>query len=221
MRFTQLAFDIDGTLFSSESIILDTYRESVEEFKAKTGHDMQVPSQEEIMREIGKPVKTIFRNLLPNLDEDSRDSISDRVLSLLVEKIESGKGHFYPGCTETIQELAKSGVQMLACSNGRHPYVEVILKVLGVLDLFHPIITLDNAIRKEKGDILLHYSKELSVPANSILMIGDRLSDWEAAKKAGSPFAFCKYGHAEENEIPDYDFLLNQVSDLKKIVFPD
>lgn len=221
MRFTHLAFDIDGTLFSSENIILDIYRESVEEFKAKSGHSMAVPTQEEIMREIGKPVKTIFKNLLPNLDQGSRDSISDRVLSLLVEKIESGNGHFYPGSKETIIDLSKAGIQMLACSNGRLPYIEVILKVLGVLELFHPICTLDNEIRKEKGDILLHYAQSLSLDPKSILMIGDRLSDWEAAKKAGSPFAFCKYGHAEKDEIPSSDFELNEVSDLKKIVLPD
>jgi phosphoglycolate phosphatase len=160
MRFQYLAFDIDGTLFSSEGIILDTYAEAVQDYIDRSGSQIIVPSQERIMKEIGKPVKTIFRNLLPELDEVSRDSISDRVLGLLVKKIESGEGSYYTDSKETIQILAESGYKMLACSNGRLPYIDVILRKLGVRDLFLPICTLDNLTKKEKGDILLHYCQD-------------------------------------------------------------
>jgi phosphoglycolate phosphatase len=220
MRFQYLAFDIDGTLFSSEGIILDTYAEAVQDYIDRSGSQIIVPSQERIMKEIGKPVKTIFRNLLPELDEVSRDSISDRVLGLLVKKIESGEGSYYTDSKETIQILAESGYKMLACSNGRLPYIDVILRKLGVRDLFLPICTLDNLTKKEKGDILLQYCQDYNISPQSILMIGDRYSDWEAAQKSKSPFAFCKYGHAEENEIPNFEFLLQNVGDLKKILLP-
>ncbi|WCL47951.1 HAD family hydrolase [Leptospira sp. GIMC2001] len=218
MRFEILALDIDGTVFSSEDIILETYLDSVSEYSQKSGENIQLPSHERIMAEIGKPVKTIFRNLLPDLHEQGRDQISDRVLSLLVEKILSGRGKFYDGIAETISELHNQGFRIAACSNGRYAYVEAILRKLDVLQYFLPIVVLDNEQRKVKGDILLHYLDVYNLESKQILMVGDRHSDWEAAQVALTPFAFCEYGHAEPNEIPSYDFALKTPSDLKKIV---
>ena len=60
-----LAFDVDGTLFTSESIILDTYIESIQKFIIKSGKNVTVPTKEKIIEQVGLPVKQIFQNLLP------------------------------------------------------------------------------------------------------------------------------------------------------------
>lgn len=75
-----LAFDVDGTLFSSEGMILEVYRDSIQNFSKTFEIQVDLPSRDQLMMEIGKPVKTIFRNLLPQLNEEQRDSISDSVL---------------------------------------------------------------------------------------------------------------------------------------------
>ena len=89
-----LAFDIDGTLFSSENIILETYIESIQRFIQSSGRHIPIPSKEKIIEQVGLPVKQIFRNLLPELNEEERDSISDSVLTLLREKIFQKKALF-------------------------------------------------------------------------------------------------------------------------------
>lgn len=213
-----LAFDIDGTIFSSEDIILDTYREAIREYSNLRGLNIPVPSQEDIMQEIGKPVPVIFQNLLPMMPEKEREKISDHVLSLLVEKIQKGKGHYYSGIENVIRDLHSKGFKLVVCSNGRSAYIEAILKQLNILSLFLPILVLDGKDRKEKGDILLGYIKTTGIPPESILMIGDRFSDWEASQKAETLFAFCHYGHAASDEIPGFDYLLENPSDLQKIL---
>ncbi|MCC5815669.1 MAG: HAD family hydrolase [Leptospira sp.] len=218
MSIRVLAFDIDGTIFSSESIISQVYAEAVSEYAALRGLTIPIPGHEDIMKEIGKPVKTIFANLLPMMPPKERDKISDRVLSLLVENIQAGKGHYYEEIENTIRDLHSKGFKLVACSNGRSAYIEAILKYLNVLSLFCPLVVLDEKNRLEKGDILAHYIKEMNIPAESILMIGDRHSDWEASRKTGSPFAFCDYGHADPGEIPNYEFILKNPEDLKKIL---
>lgn len=218
MSIQILALDIDGTVFSSEDIILETYAESITEFARLTKKDIITPSHDRIMKEIGQPVKTIFQNLLPELQESDREKISDRILSLLVEKIQSGRGHYYDKIEITLRDLHSKGFKLTGCSNGRSPYIEAILKQINILSLFQPLVVLDDKSRIVKGDILLHYIKEYQVPAKHILMVGDRYSDWEAAQKAGTPFAFCAYGHADPGEIPSYDFILEKPSDLAKIL---
>ena len=61
MSIQILALDIDGTVFSSEDIILETYAESITEFARLTKKDIITPSHDRIMKEIGQPVKTIFQ----------------------------------------------------------------------------------------------------------------------------------------------------------------
>ncbi|TGK21879.1 HAD family hydrolase [Leptospira fluminis] len=213
-----LAFDVDGTLFSSEGIILETYAEAIRLFSVSSGIPLPVPDRERIMLEIGKPVKTIFLNLVPQLQEFQRDQISDSVLRLLVEKIKSGAGEFYPKVKETVLSLKRKGFRILAASNGRRPYVETILEVSGILPLFDPILILDNASLKTKGDLVAGYLKKYELSPTDLLMIGDRSSDYDAARENGCPFAFCAYGHAPEGEIPDWEISLSKLADLDVIL---
>ncbi|EPG67332.1 HAD family hydrolase [Leptospira wolffii] len=216
-RIRALAFDVDGTLFSSEGIILETYAEAIRRFSEISGTPIQIPDRDRIMLEIGKPVKTIFLNLVPQLKESERDQISDSVLELLVSKIKSGKGEFYPNVYETVSSLKKKGYLILAASNGRRPYIETIFEVSGILSLFDSILVLDNQGLNTKADLVAKYLKDLSLEPDELLMIGDRNSDHEAARKNGSPFAFCAFGHAPEGEIPDWEVVLAKLSDLDSV----
>ncbi len=213
-KIKYLAFDIDGTLFSSEDIILNVYKESIQLYKNRTGSNIEIPSQEKIMAQIGKPVKTIFLNLVPQLEEKDRDLISDDVLRILCEKVRNKEGHIYDGVRDTLEELHKKSYILLTASNGRIPYIDSILDVALVNSLFSDKVTLDYNKLKVKGDILLHYIKKYNIKPNQILMIGDRFSDFEAAEQAQTPFLFCEYGHADLGEIPHFTAKASNVSDL-------
>lgn len=102
MKYEYFALDIDGTVFSSEEIIYPVYKESIELWSKASGHALDTPGRERIMLEIGKPVKTIFQNLFPQLSENDRDTLSDSVLKLLCDKISAGAGEYYPDVKKTI-----------------------------------------------------------------------------------------------------------------------
>ena len=209
-----LAFDVDGTIFSSENMIARTYQSAIENYNMSNQMNIAIPDHNSIMLEIGKPVKTIFQNLLPHLAEIERDKISDSILGLLCQKIQAGEGEFYEGVFTTIKALHEKKYTLVLASNGRAPYLDAITRFIGIHDFFQNKVTIDNFKIKTKGEILLEYSKIFQVKPAEILMIGDRFSDYEAAVKAGSPFAFCAYGHAVKDEIPEYSLKLLKISDL-------
>ncbi len=217
-KIKMVAFDIDGTVFSSEEIISEVYKESILNFSKTFGKQIQMPPHEEIMLQIGKPVKTIFKNLLPNLPENERDIISDSVLKFLCARIENGEGHIYPNAAKTVRELKKQNYVITAASNGRKAYVETILKKIGILNFFDDIAILNYEDIKTKGDILIHYKKKYDLAGDQILMVGDRASDRDAALNAGTPFAFCSFGHAVEGEIPDYSAELKTLYDIVSLL---
>ena len=213
-----LAFDIDGTIFSSEEIILDVYRESIDIFKNKTGSKIELPSKENLMAQIGKPVKTIFLNLLPDLSENDRDEISDSVLQILCGRVSRGDGHIYDEVQNTIIKLYNLGYRLLTASNGRLPYINSILTVSKIDKYFFDKVILNYSNIKVKGDILKFYISKYSINNDEILMIGDRYSDYEAAKDSDVPFLFCEYGHAVEGEIPNYTAKISSFKELLSIL---
>lgn len=211
-----IAFDVDGTLFSSESIIFKTYVQAIEEFATHTGKITKRPTQDQIIAEIGKPVKTIFQNLLPELKETERDQISSRVLELLCDSIRNGGGDFYAGVGSTIHYLKEKGYTITCASNGRKAYVETVLETAGVLQYFEPIVVINQETIHTKGEIVAEYVKKYHLDPKSIALIGDRFSDWEAARQNGCNFGFCSYGHAPEGEVPDFEWKLTDLTSLKE-----
>jgi len=212
-----VAFDVDGTLFSSESIIFKTYVQAIEEFAQKSGKITILPTHDQIMLQIGKPVREIFANLLPSLPLEEREQISNRVLELLCDSIRSGGGDFYAGVGSTVRYLKEKGYTITCASNGRRSYVETVLETAGVLHYFEPIIVINQENVCTKGDILFEYIKKYGYKANSIALIGDRYSDWEAARNNGCLFGYCSYGHATNGEIPDFEWNFKELEALKEI----
>ncbi|MDF3818832.1 HAD hydrolase-like protein [Leptospira sp. 96542] len=212
-----IAFDVDGTLFSSESIIFKTYVQAIEEFASRTGKITNLPSHEQIMNEIGKPVKTIFQNLLPELPSAEQDLVSSRVLELLCDSIRNGGGDFYAGVGSTIHYLKEKGYTITCASNGRRAYVETVLETAGVLQYFDPIVVINGETIHTKGQIIAEYIRKYNLEPSSIVLVGDRHSDWEAARENLCKFGYCSYGHANPGEIPDFDWEFADLTKLKDI----
>lgn len=209
-----IAFDVDGTLFSSEGIILDTYIESIQRFIKKSNQSIPIPTKEKIIEQIGLPVKQIFLNLLPQLLEEERDEISDNVLNLLREKISYKQGKIYDDVESTIATIAKKGYHLCVASNGRIGYIEAILNAYELTSYFEPVSVINYTTIKSKGDIIKNYLEKYNLAGSNILMVGDRKSDLDAALDNNAFFAFCEYGHADPNEVTIYDLKLTQFRDL-------
>jgi len=213
MKYKYFALDIDGTIFSSEDIIYPTYREAIERYCAERGATLVTPERGRIMLEIGKPVKKIFENLFPQLSEQDRDYLSDSVLKILCERIARGEGEYYPQVKETVETIVAQGGEILVASNGRQAYIDAILNYCGILKyVMHPTY-IDGVQIRSKNEIMLAYTA-LGLPAKDILMVGDRLSDFDAARAIGCDFAWCAYGHAPPGEITEYEIRLEHFTDL-------
>lgn len=209
-----IAFDVDGTLFSSENVILDTYIESIQNFRIKSGKLIKVPTKEQIIEQVGLPVKQIFRNLLPEITEEERDSISDSVLILLCNKISEKKGKLFDQVLETIHQLHASKYILCIASNGRAPYINAILETYNLKKYFQDLFVINYETIKSKGDILRAYLDKFQESGQNMVMVGDRKSDLDAAKNVSCYFAYCEFGHADPGEIETYTFSLTSIQDL-------
>ena len=215
-KIRAILWDIDGTLFSSEDILSPSYCQAFVNFQKKNPKLKHIPHLEQLLLEIGKPVKEIFKNLAPELDSQEQDALSEEVLSILVRMIAEGKGNFYPNVEKTLKNLYQHGYKFFSASNGRYPYIEAILEKSGTLKYFKEIRTLDNIKIHDKVDLVKAILKENKILPEEALLIGDRQTDRDAAIYNDVAFVATAYGHGEEREWKDASLVIQDLADLEK-----
>lgn len=211
-----ILWDIDGTLFSSENILASTYRKAFLDFQKNTKQKIAIPSLPQILNEIGKPVKEIFKNLTPGLKTKEQEKLSLAVLAELVRLISLGGGSYYAGMPSTLSRLHKRGYLFFSASNGRYPYIEAILRASECVHYFPEIEFINYKNIKNKSELVAHILKKRKLQAQEALLVGDRQSDRDAACDNGLAFVACTYGHGHASEWKDAALLIRSLQELEE-----
>ena len=210
-----IIFDMDGTLFSSEDMIVPTYERGILSFNERNPDQPQtIPGQDELISLLGYPINHIYSALFPDLSAEKRKEIRALILARLLEAIRNREGKLYPGVEKTLHSLYQRSHRLYIASNGQSQYLETILKTYDLTNLFHPIITLNYQDIQDKGDILLSYEKLYQFDSSTAIMVGDRDSDWDASRKLGCRFIACHYGHGHTDETDQADIKLGSFAEL-------
>jgi phosphoglycolate phosphatase-like HAD superfamily hydrolase len=212
-----LAFDLDGVLYSSEPFLGAAYQEAIANVNARLpGAFARVPTTPEILAYVGWTIPTIFANLFPAADAAALEALHAETLDVICRRVAAGEGALYPDVAATLQMLRDAGHTLCVASNGRTRYVETVLATYAIAGHFIPLVTADMV--GDKVSILRFYRYRFALPAEQVVMIGDRASDVEAAQAVGCPFVGCDYGHGHRHEIEAAGPLVQRFADLPAVV---
>lgn len=219
MRVKLVVFDLDGTLFTSDNIVHKAYESAICDFNRTQGLALSVPTQEQILNQIGNPGKTIFRTLFPSLDVGQLPALGQAIRGRLITAIRADQGRLLSGVKETLISLAENGLEMRIASNGHKDYIEAVMSNYHLSPLFGPPVYLNQGDIKDKGDILNLYKSLLGLHDDEMIMVGDRLADYQAAQKAGCPFIGITIGHGTREELlKPGAHLIDHFEDLPKTI---
>lgn len=213
MILTYLAFDMDGVIFSAENFIGDAYLQAIN----SSGLELPIPSAEQIMQQIGKPIREIFSNLFPGITETEMIELRKYTRKFVVQMVYEKKGIVYNGIPELIKQLS-SKYTLAACSNGGGRYVEAILKTYDLDKYFIPILTLESENASHKGELLKAYISKNGNDSSAWVMIGDRKPDLDAAIYNNCRFIGCSWGHVYNDELTNADFIANSPSEITSVL---
>lgn len=210
-----LLFDMDGTLFQTDKILELSLEDTFNDLRSRDQWDGETPIEK--YREImGVPLSTVWETLLPQHSENIREHANNYFLKRLIENIEEGKGALYPHVKEVFRYLEEKEYSIYIVSNGLPEYLKAIVDHYQLNYWVTETFSIDQIQSLDKADLVSSILEKYRLDKAAV--IGDRLSDIQAAKNNGLISIGCHFDFAREDELSKADIIIQDLKELKTIV---
>ena len=210
-----LIFDMDGTLFQTDKILELSLDDTFNHLRSLNKWDTVTPIDK--YREImGVPLPKVWEALLPNHSNEVREQTDAYFLERLVENIRSGKGALYPNVKEVFSYLKENNCSIYIASNGLTEYLKAIVSYYNLDNWVTETFSIQQIQTLDKGDLVKTIIKKYDIKKAAV--VGDRLSDINAAKDNGLIAIGCNFDFAQEDELAQADFVIDDLIELKTIL---
>lgn len=210
-----LIFDMDGTLFQTNKILEISLEDAFNQLRAINEWDTATPIDK--YREImGIPLPKVWETLLPNHSKEIREQTDAYFLERLIENIRSGNGALYPNVKEVFSYLKDNGFSIYIASNGLTDYLKAIVSYYHLDNWITETFSIQQIESLNKSDLVKSIIEKYGI--TNAAVVGDRLSDINAAKDNGLVAIGCNFDFAQEDELSQADIVIDDLIELKTIV---
>jgi phosphoglycolate phosphatase len=188
MKKDSIIFDLDGTLWDSTSSVIDSWNKTLDKYD-EVKNRLTVDDMKEVM---GLVISDIAKIFFPYLEETKR--------ALLYDKLE-----------ETLEELSKK-YKLFIVSNCQCGYIESFFESHKLNDYF-----VDYECSGKTG-LTKGENIKLIIKRNNLVKpvyVGDTERDLKAARFAGIPFIYARYGFGE---VKEYDYVIDSFDELLNLI---
>ncbi|MBD7909427.1 HAD family hydrolase [Sporosarcina gallistercoris] len=210
-----LIFDMDGTLFQTDKILELSLEDTFNHLRHQNRWNTITPLNK--FREImGVPLPKVWETLLPDHSLAEREQTDAYFLERLIENITRGKGALYPNVIEIFSYLKKNNCSIYIASNGLTEYLNAIVSYYELDIWVTETFSIQQIQTLDKGDLVKTILNKYDF--QSAAVVGDRLSDFYAARDNGLTSIGCNFDFAQEEELAMADFVIDDLGELKTIV---
>ncbi|MCL6441933.1 MAG: HAD hydrolase-like protein [Alicyclobacillus sp.] len=208
-----LIFDLDGTLFRTETLSIAAYHETVEQLRREGLYVGETPADETFLSSLGLLLSEIWERVLPDTSNEVRSRANELLLYHQLKRLAEGQGELYPGVKPTLEELHRRGYQLFVASNGLESYVKGVIRHKELGPLFTDVYSAGEYQTRSKIDLV-----RLLLDTHHIQdawMCGDRSSDVEAGIANHLLVVGCNYGgFNRDGELRHATIVLHSFPDL-------
>lgn len=207
MNKDSIIFDLDGTLWNSTEVVLIAWNAVIQEYKEIKNKI----SMEDLQGIMGLQVKDIGRKLFPYLDDDMQLKVVKKCCEIECDYLCESGGKLYDNLEKTLAALSQNH-KLFIVSNCENGYIESFFKAHKLdkyfLDFEHPGRT---GLTKGENIKLIIERNNLTDP----VYVGDTEGDSKAARFAGIPFIYARYGFGD---VKEYDYAIDSFKELLELV---
>jgi phosphoglycolate phosphatase len=217
-KYDVIAFDLDGTLSDPARGLIQGF---VYCFK-KLG--MPYESEDELRKYIGPSLYEEWQEDFGFTPDEANDAIE--IFREYYNIYGWWDNDIYPGIHEMLSELKSRGKKVVLATSKPLDTAKKILELFGLTEYFDFIGGAVNHQNDQKWQVLNWSLSSVGVDLNDpeslakCILVGDRKYDAEGAKICGIDSMGVLYGHGTEEEMQTSGFtlLVNEVSDITKIL---
>lgn len=209
-----LIFDLDGTLVDT----LEDITASVNYTLGKLGRP---PIPVDAVREyVGDGLTALLSRALGGHEEFLSDAAG--IYTVHHSRNLVVRSRLYPGVRETLERFRS--IPLAVISNKTGEFIGPLLEGLGVAGYFRTVLGADAGLPlKPAPDSLLHIMKDLGVPKERTVMVGDGTTDMKAGRAAGVLTCAATWGFRSEAKLREAgaDLVIHAMPELVDLFFPE
>lgn len=213
-----IVIDLDGTLLHTAPELAEAANRML--------RDMSHPavSQDLLMSYIGNGIHWLVKRALTgDMHAEPDAALFDKALPVFekhyTELLLESKP--FPNVIAGLDAMKAAGFRLGCITNKVTRYTEPLLKGIGLARYFDIVLSGDTLPEKKPHPLpLLHAAKFFGVPIERLLLIGDSLSDAQAARAAGCPIICVPYGynHGEPVETLNVDAVIRDLTGVLPLI---
>jgi phosphoglycolate phosphatase len=213
MTYDTILFDVDGTLCDPGKSMIECARYALSQF------GIHETDEENLRRLIGPPLEYAFRDYY-GFDEVKADQ-AVIYFRAMMQKEGIQLYEAYPGIAETLKELKDSGKRLAVVTSKIDHIARETLRKTGLIDYFEVISAQQPNVVADKEVILAKALSDLGiVDISSVVMVGDRKHDVEAAKahRIDSIGVLWGYGDLYELQTEGATYTVSDAEELRSLL---
>lgn len=214
-RPEMVLIDVDGTLVDSAPDLAFCVDAMMQQL------DMPAWGEMRVREWIGNGVERLVRRaLIGRLEGEPDETLFERALPIFHDLYAENtcvRSHLYPGVREGLDFLKKARFKLGSVTNKKGQFNIPLLRALEVFDDFSIVISGDTLSQKKPHPApLLHAAKFFGIAPEKALLVGDSVTDVEAARAAGFQVVCVSYGYNHGNDIRDAhpDAVIDSMAEL-------
>lgn len=210
--------DLDGTLVDSVPDLAWCTARMLEAL------DCPTCSEDDVRLWVGNGVeKLIKRALTGEMNAEPDPALYDKALPLFMTLYKDNScrlSHLYPDVETGLRWLQSRQIKLGCVTNKPEAFTLPLLDFLGIRQFFEVVISGDSLPQKKPHPAPLLYGAEFfRVSPDKALMIGDSVSDVEAARAAGFRIVCMSYGynHGADIRSANPDVVIDSFAELENL----
>ncbi|HWT74602.1 MAG TPA: HAD family hydrolase [Mobilitalea sp.] len=200
-----IIFDMDGTLWNSTPEVADAFNKVLKEQHPEV---KEVVTAERLQGLFGLPLDVIAVKLFESVNEEHAIKVMADCCEYECEYLAKNGATLYEGLEDALSELSKK-YKLLIVSNCQEGYIQCFFQAYPHLVKYFIDYEYPGRSGKFKADNIrmVVERNELKHP----IYVGDTQGDANAAREAGVPFVFARYGFGD---VKEYDDVIDSLSEL-------